>query len=278
MSTTDHLVQLDPLALYTRDNVRQDPGDLTELANSISVFGLLEPPTVEVWSPPADHPTRSMQDGTPDRYTHRVVYGHRRVLASIRAGLPTIPCFVRQLDHDPETKERTAAQLVENIHRENLGLGETAEGVRDLYDAHGSVAFVAEMLGKGAPWVSKMLALTSDGKGRVARELIADDVLTDLDMAYTLTKIEERAGFGEAKALAAGVREGTQNRATLRKVLSDLEENVPPETPKAKPIKLTVSVLELALIEHGLQTLTTLSPKDGKALDDLMARIKLIVA
>lgn len=284
MSNAQSVLALDPRRLYIGENVRRDPGDLSELVASLGIFGLLQPVTVE----PFEHKAiervidytqgkegSSLNGAYVDRevtYTHRVVYGQRRTLAAIQAGLTSIPCIVRQID----AEERTAAQLVENLHREGLSLGDTAEAVRDLYDEHGSVSLVAEMLGKGAPWVSKMLALTSEGTGKVARALMAEDALSDLDMAYTLTRIEKIAGVDEAKAIAAGVRDRTQNRATLRQTLADLEGEgeggAKVEAKVApKPAKVTLTANEVSLIVDAL-----LRMKDVPAATHLATRLDAI--
>lgn len=266
MSNAQSVLALDPRRLFIGENVRRDPGDLSELVASLGIFGLLQPVTVEPMTreqmEDAADAIRTETPHGPDlpfNWTHRVVYGQRRTLAAIQAGLTSIPCIVRQID----AEERTAAQLVENLHREGLSLGDTAEAVRDLYDEHGSVNLVAEMLGKGAPWVSKMLALTSDGTGKVARALMAEDALSDLDMAYTLTRIEKIAGVDEAKAIAAGVRDGSQNRATLRKTLADLEgegegnaKAAAPAAP-AKPQKIALTANEVSLIIEALKAMKT---------------------
>lgn len=252
MTNAQSVLNLDPRRLFIGENVRRDPGDLSELVASLGIFGLLQPVTVE----PFEHVPHNDTAGTAFKFTHRVVYGQRRTLAAIQAGLTSIPCIVRQT----EAEERTAAQLVENLHREGLSLADTAEAVRDLYDEHGSVSLVAEMIGKGAPWVSKMLALTSEGNGKVARALMADDALSDLDMAYTLTRIEKIAGVDEAKAIAAGIRDGSQNRSTLRKTLADLEgeptDGSKVTTPAPpKPTKIALTPEEVSLIIEGLHAM-----------------------
>lgn len=210
MTKQDSLQMVDPKTIYLGENVRTDFTTVAELIASIEIHGLLQPPTVvaEV----SHGPTGVL-------YAWRCVYGHRRTFAAIEAGLQRIPVLVRTLD----AADRIASQLVENLHRANLSLADTANAVRDLYDEHGSVSLVAEMIGKGKPWVSKMLALTADAGGTVARALMATDDLTDLELAYTLTQIERRAGVDEAKVIGQGIISGQHDRASVRKHLADLE-------------------------------------------------------
>jgi ParB/RepB/Spo0J family partition protein len=239
------LLQLDPRALFIGKKVRTQVGDLTDLAASIRVHGLLQPVTVTPYTPDKDSPaymsdeTRKLS-GMP-AITHRVIYGQRRTLAALEAGVASIPCIVRDV---AEPNELTAVQLVENLHREGLALGETAEAVRDLYDEVGTATLVAEMLGKPAPWVSKMLAVTSEATGKVARDMIAKDELQDLEVAYMLSLIEQRAGKEEATVIAEGLRTGQHNRATVRKYLSDLGD---PSGASAKKTAVRVPLTDDAI-------------------------------
>jgi ParB-like chromosome segregation protein Spo0J len=176
---------------------------------------------------------------------------------------------------DADTGERRAAQLVENIHREALSLGDTADAVRDLYDEHGSVRLVADMLGKGAPWVSKMLALTNEATSRVVQAMLARDELADLDMAYSLARIERLAGTNEAKVIAEGIRTGQHNRASLRKHMQDLETETPaPDAdpadhdaapaPNTKTLTMTTAqrVYLRALVLRAIERLVPGTPSD----------------
>ena len=218
-----------------------------QLVASIAIHGLLQPPTVIAEPTPVD-----LSNGTGGSMMHiyewRCIYGHRRTLAAMEAGLQRIPVFVRTMD----VEDRIASQLVENLHRANLSLADTANAVRDLYDDHGSVSLVAEMIGKGKPWVSKMLALTADAGGTVARALMAHDELGDLDLAYTLTQIERRAGVDEARVIAAGIVSGQHDRTSVRKHLADLETTADTTaTTPAPPPRLSV----LRLNDHEMQWL-----------------------
>lgn len=77
-----------------------DEGKLEELAESIKALGLIQPITL-----------RRMPDG---RY--QIISGERRFRASVRAGLTSVPAFVREAD-DQGMLEMS---IVENIQRENL--------------------------------------------------------------------------------------------------------------------------------------------------------------
>jgi ParB/RepB/Spo0J family partition protein len=96
------LVWLDPTALAANPNntnIRTgEPDDLAELIASIKAVGVLQALTV-----------------TPDNGSYRLLAGHRRTAAAIRAGEALVPCLVRPDLADMPS--RIAAQLIENDRR-----------------------------------------------------------------------------------------------------------------------------------------------------------------
>jgi len=90
-----------------------DKESLTELANSIKQYGVLEPITVEYVQ-------------TEDYF--KIIAGERRYRASQLAELTHMPCIVRTTDDS----ERLAIQLVENIQREDLSPVDKARGLLEL--------------------------------------------------------------------------------------------------------------------------------------------------
>lgn len=185
-------------------NVRVSIEDgLDELVASVGMFGVMQPITVR-------------RDGK----GFLVLYGHRRLAAARRAGLKTIPALVEQI----EDAEIVARQIVENVQRQDLSLYEQAKAIRMLYDEHGIASLVAEMVGKQASWVSKMLTLSAPGKSTQARPLIAADRITDLDTAYALCQVEAKDAK-EATRLAQIAWDGKAlTRAMVREALTKLDE------------------------------------------------------
>ena len=87
-------------------NPRKDPGDLTELAESIRTTGILQNLTV-------------VQN---EDYTYTVIIGHRRLAAAKLAGLKTAPCAVVEMSED----DQLATMLTENMQRSDLTVYEQA--------------------------------------------------------------------------------------------------------------------------------------------------------
>ncbi len=121
------------------DQPRQVMGDLSELMESISEKGVIEPLVVR-------------QRG--DRY--QIVAGERRYQAAVRVGLRELPVVIREVD-DTEIIE---VALVENIQRKDLGPFEEAEAMSSLAHRCGYThEDLARRLGKSRTSVTESLAL-----------------------------------------------------------------------------------------------------------------------
>ena len=118
-----------------------DEKTLKELADSISIHGLLEPIIV-----------KRLEDG---RY--QIISGERRFRACQLVGLSHVLCVVRNDLSDAEIKE---LQLIENIQREDLTPIEEALAFRELIDEYGYThEQLAVKIGKSRSYVSNKLRL-----------------------------------------------------------------------------------------------------------------------
>lgn len=116
------------------------PEALDDLARSITRYGVIEPVVVR---------------RVGDRY--QLVAGERRVMASRRAGLATIPAIERE-DHAGE--DLLALALIENIQRENLNPIEEALAYRRLRDEFTlTQEEIAERVGRTRVFVANTLRL-----------------------------------------------------------------------------------------------------------------------
>ena len=117
-----------------------DENALSELAQSISEHGLLQPLLV-----------RPLPLGG-----YEIVAGERRYRACRMAGLTEIPVIIRELD---ETQTMELA-LIENLQREDLTPLEEAEGYSVLIDEHNMTQEeVARSVGKSRPAIANALRL-----------------------------------------------------------------------------------------------------------------------
>lgn len=125
-----------------RDQPRKefDPATLSELADSISQHGVLQPLLL-----------RPMMSGG-----YRIVAGERRWRAARMAGLTEVPAVVREMD---DTQEMLFA-LIENLQREDLSPLEEAKGYRTLIETQGFTQEEAsQAVGKSRPAVTNALRL-----------------------------------------------------------------------------------------------------------------------
>jgi ParB/RepB/Spo0J family partition protein len=127
-------------------NPRKDPGDVEDLAASIREKGVLEPILV----------TKVAGNGH-----FAIVAGSRRVAASKIAGRQTVPAIVREMTDD----EAELVSLMENLHREDLSVLETAQGYAKWLQIMGKAGRpathddLAKAVGKKRSSVSNILRL-----------------------------------------------------------------------------------------------------------------------
>jgi ParB family chromosome partitioning protein len=113
-------------------NPRQDPGDLSELADSIRENGIMQNLTVVK--------AGNYEEGNP-QFT--VLIGHRRLAAAKLAEIEIIPCAVVTLDE----REQMSVMLTENMQRTDLTIAEQAHGIQLMLDLGDTVADVAKRTG-----------------------------------------------------------------------------------------------------------------------------------
>ena len=117
-----------------------DEEALTELADSISQLGVIQPITL-----------KRREDGK-----YIIISGERRWRASQRAGLETLPAYIREVDDE----NLHAMALVENIQRQDLNAIEIALGMQRLIDECGlTQEAMAEKVGKKRSTVSNYMRL-----------------------------------------------------------------------------------------------------------------------
>lgn len=117
-----------------------DEEALAELADSIAQLGVIQPITL-----------KRRDDGK-----YIIISGERRWRASQRAGLETLPAYIREVDDE----NLHAMALVENIQRQDLNAIEIALGMQRLIDECGlTQEAMAEKVGKKRSTVSNYMRL-----------------------------------------------------------------------------------------------------------------------
>lgn len=134
-----------------RRNVREDLGDLSELAASVAEVGVLQPLVVR---PVTDAEASSYPAGT--RYV--LVMGHRRLAASLAAGRLRVPVLVRSDAVAAPERERQA-MLIENLLRRDLSPVEEARAFQQVLDEGVSQRQLAGQVGVSQAHISRRLGL-----------------------------------------------------------------------------------------------------------------------
>ena len=128
---------------------------LDELAESIRDKGVLQPVLVRTL------PEGAKGDFSKDDYrgkqpAYQIIAGERRWQAALKAGLDTIPVFIREISD----REALEIGVVENVHRADLNPMEEALAYKSLLTQfQRTQEDVAQAVGKSRPYVSNMLRL-----------------------------------------------------------------------------------------------------------------------
>jgi ParB family chromosome partitioning protein len=182
MSTTFQELHIDQLVIHPK-NVRKDVGIVTDLANSITEQGIMQPlvvaPAVVYGSPWTQTPALSTEKFT-------IIAGHRRHAAAKLANVDSLPCVIRE-DLDTEQKQ-IVAMLVENTQRADLTPVEEAAGYQSVLDLGDfNVKTLAKATGRSQSHVRKRLLLTKlndDAKGKLEDQTLnVDQALVLVDFA-----------------------------------------------------------------------------------------------
>ncbi len=113
---------------------------LNELATSIRELGIVQPLTLRLT----------------DTGNYQIIAGERRWRAAARAGLTTVPAYIRTVSDS----EMTEMALIENIQREDLNSIEVALGFKKLIDTYSlTQERLSERLGKNRATIANHLRL-----------------------------------------------------------------------------------------------------------------------
>lgn len=185
------------------DNPRKDLGDLSELAESIRVKGIMQNLTVVKGHSLTDDEWRKLSaeyDKNPteelrvkmnnrkseDGYT--IIIGHRRHGGAKIAGLTELPCVVVEM----EPQDQIATMLLENMQRNDLTIYEQAQGFQMMLDLGDTVETIAEKSGFSQTTVRRRIKLTELDQGKLKKAANRQLSLGDLDKLNQITDADAR--------------------------------------------------------------------------------------
>ncbi len=216
-----------------------DADSLSELAESIRKYGVLQPITV-----------RKLLNGT-----YELIAGERRLRACSLAGMRKIPAIVVNLNDN----DSAVVALVENIQRQNLSFMEEAEAYRNLLYHHGlTQEELAASLGKTQSSVANKIRLLK--LSRVIREIIKENNLTERH-ARALLRLEDEKQ--QIKALEKITDKGLNVRQTDELIEEMLRQNAPKAMPVIVPKPKTNTPKDMRLFTNTLRHAIDLIRRQG---------------
>ncbi len=196
---------------------RKDLGDITDLIVSIREHGVIEPVLV-----------REME-----KNRFMLIAGERRYSAAKEAGLSEIPAIIRD---DFADDARFEVQLVENLHRKDLNVIETAMAYKVLIEQHSySQRKLAERLGRSLTGINetlRVLSLVPDVMEGVLTSEHSSNRTLLLEIAKLPDEQAQRSAWESAKSGQLTVRAARVNTAA-----SKSQTTVVPDRPR--PVKET---------------------------------------
>ena len=224
-----------------RDQPRHDFDEesLRELADSISVHGVIQPLLV-----------RPIADGA-----YQLVAGERRWRASRMAGLSEVPVIIREMTDS----EMMQISMIENLQRENLTPVEEALGYKTLVDEYGfTQEEISKSVGKSRPVIANALRLL-----HLPQEVL--DMLSNGEIstghASALISIDEEDKLLE---LARSINKNdltVRDVERLAKKINDDKSESPKQNPKSR--NSFYDEVELALNEHLSRKVKVVNGKDN---------------
>ena len=224
-----------------RDQPRHDFDEesLRELADSISVHGVIQPLLV-----------RPIADGA-----YQLVAGERRWRASRMAGLSEVPVIIREMTDS----EMMQISMIENLQRANLTPVEEALGYKTLVDEYGfTQEEISKSVGKSRPVIANALRLL-----HLPQEVL--DMLSNGEIstghARALLSIDEEDKLLE---LARSINKNdltVRDVERLAKKINDDKSESPKQNPKSR--NSFYDEVELALNEHLSRKVKVVNGKDN---------------
>ncbi len=205
-------------------NLRKEPGDLTELAESIRKNGIMQNLTVvplEQVNPEAAIKLKGKN------YT--VLIGHRRLEAAKLAGMTELPC---RIVSDVGEKEQISTMLEENMQRRNLTIYEEAQGFQMMMDFGETEASIAAKTGFTKKTIRHRLNIAKLDQEELQRKEKDGGFQLSLKDLYELEKVKDIHVRNEI------LKQSSSSRDLINRAHSAVEEAKREENAKAIGVML----------------------------------------
>lgn len=227
--------------------------ELSELTNSIKEHGVLQPLIVS-----------EKRDGM-----YELIAGERRLRASRRAGLATVPALVRTTTEH----EKLELAIIENVQRVDLSPIDEAFSYKRLYDEFGlTMDQVAARVGKSRPHVSNMIRLLD--LPEEAMDALGQGKIT-MGKARALLSLATEAE--QISVLRSMLGEGGM---TTRQVEAAVQSKQRPSKPKTADVQYLESELrttlgtKVTITKRGEKGTIVIDFYSNEELENLVARLR----
>lgn len=216
---------------------RFDDDMLTELAESIRLYGIMQPISVRLI----------------DANNYELVAGERRLRAAKLLSMTTIPALIINVTE----KDSAILALIENLQRENLNYIEEAKGFAQLISNYGlKQQELANQLGKSQSTIANKLRLLSLSK--IVQELLLNADLTERHGRVLLKLDKEDDQLGVVERMINEKLNVSQSEKLVNKILADQSINREDITEKVvikgylKDIRLFTNTIKQAvdMVKH----------------------------
>ena len=204
-----------------------DEDSLSELAESIRRYGILQPLTVR-------------RQGT----GYELVAGERRLRAAAMAGLREVPCLVAQVGEE----DSALLALMENLQRRDLDCWEEAEALSRLIARYGlSQEETARRLGRSQPAVANKLRLLRLSPDCV--RLLREHDLSERHARALLRLTDEEDRLKALQVIAARGYNVAQSEAYIEELLKLKQKTPPPRLPTyiVKDVRIFLNTIRHSL-------------------------------
>lgn len=209
-----------------------DEESLEELSSSIKQYGVFQPIIVK----------KSIKG-------YEIIAGERRVRASLRAGLKTIPAIIRNFSDE----QMMQIALLENLQRENLTAIEEATAYRDIINSlEITQEELSKKIGKSRSHITNMLGLLKLPKS--VQEMVLYNKIS-MGHARVLSKLENNSQIEE---LARKIVEDGMSVRELEKIVDLTYKRTVQIKRKEKNINIEYKYIE-ELIKEKLGTKVSIS-------------------
>ena len=189
------------------------PTECVELAKDIARNGLQQPICVRELRTVDVGDLKNERSAIDKGYTHKVISGHRRLMAYKINEHPQIPCIVKSADLTLFQEKDLNA--IENLHRRELNFLQEANAIRHYWIAGWNRQDIADRIGKSQGWVQLrqiLLGLPED-----VQELAGQGFIVPNDM-HELNKIKVPNELLKAAAILRDKRKSGEKKNILHNI------------------------------------------------------------